>query len=861
MSSSAALPLPLSSSASITHTTNPNHHYHRHGFSSSSSSSNLSFQNPTQTTTSRNTTQLSSSQPHSSSSNPPTQEPKKTIRYRLSELCRQGQPHLARQLFDTIPQPKTVLWNTIIIGFICNGMPDEALLLYSQMVSTKNITFCDFYTYSAVLKACAEARQLDIGKAVHCHVLRSGLNPSRIVYNSLLNMYCTCLSSTVDETGYVDDLVCKVFDTMRKRDVIAWNTMISWYVKTERFEEAFRSFWMMVKIGIKVTVVSFVNVFPAVSRMGSIRRANLVYGFLLKLGSQYANDPFALSSAIFMYAELGCLDCARIVFYRSLERNTEVWNTMIGGYVQNNSPVEAINLFLEALESKHTVLDEVTFLSALTAASQLQRLDFAQQLHAYLMKNSVLSCMMILNAMIVMYSRCNLVDMSFQIFSRMCERDAVSWNTMVSAFVQNGLDYEGLMLVNEMQQQGFMIDSVTVAALLSAASNLRNLEIGKQTHAYILRHGIEFEGMESYMIDMYAKSGLIKSAQGLFDMCFTYGKDQATWNAMIAGNTQNGQIEQAFTTFRQMFEHNVKPNAVTIASILPACQSIGIVSLGKQLHGFAIRNCLDHNVFVGSAFIDMYSKSGAITYAENVFSMSPEKNSVTYTSMILGYGLHGFGEKALSLFYSMRGSDIRPDAVTLVAILSACSYSGFVDEGLQIFESMEREYEIRPSYEHHCCIADMLGRVGRVAEAYEFVKELGERSNNFRILGSLLAACRKHGEFELGKTVANKLLQMERGKGLSGYHVLLSNIYAEEGNWEYVNRVRKGMREKGLIKDVGCSWVDVAGCVNSFVSRDQKHPQCDEIYETLEHLALKMKDTGYRPGLGSEIGKISEIEE
>lgn len=740
-------------------------------------------------------------------------------------------------------------------------MPDEALLLYSQMVSTKNITFCDFYTYSAVLKACAEARQLDIGKAVHCHVLRSGLNPSRIVYNSLLNMYCTCLSSTVDETGYVDDLVCKVFDTMRKRDVIAWNTMISWYVKTERFEEAFRSFWMMVKIGIKVTVVSFVNVFPAVSRMGSIRRANLVYGFLLKLGSKYTNDPFALSSAIFMYAELGCLDCARIVFYRSLERNTEVWNTMIGGYVQNNSPVEAINLFLEALESKHTVLDEVTFLSALTAASQLQRLDFAQQLHVYLMKNSVLSCMIILNAIIVMYSRCNLVDMSFQIFSRMCERDAVSWNTMVSAFVQNGLDYEGLMLVNEMQQQGFMIDSVTVAALLSAASNLRNLEIGKQTHAYILRHGIEFEGMESYMIDMYAKSGLIKSAQGLFDMCSTYGKDQATWNAMIAGNTQNGQIEQAFTTFRQMFEHNVEPNAVTIASILPACQSIGIVSLGKQLHGFAIRNCLDHNVFVGSALIDMYSKSGAITYAENVFSMSPEKNSVTYTSMILGYGLHGLGEKALSLFYSMRGSDIRPDAVTLVAILSACSYSGFVDEGLQIFESMEREYEIRPSYEHHCCIADMLGRVGRVAEAYEFVKELGERGNNFRILGSLLAACRKHGEFELGKTVANKLLQMERGKGLSGYHVLLSNIYAEEGNWEYVNRVRKGMREKGLRKDVGCSWVDVAGCVNSFVSRDQKHPQCDEIYETLEHLALKMKDTGYRSGLGSEIGKISEIEE
>ncbi|KAH7839761.1 hypothetical protein Vadar_008410 [Vaccinium darrowii] len=150
----------------------------------------------------------------------------------------------------------------------------------------------------------------------------------------------------------------------------------------------------MLKIGIKVTIVSFVTVFPAVSRMGSIRRANLVYSFLLKLGSKYANDPFALSSAIFMYAELGCLDFARIVVYLSLERNTEVWNTMIVGYVQNNSPVEAINLFLEALESERPVLDEVTFLSALTAASQFQRLDFAQQLHAYLMKNFAASHIM-----------------------------------------------------------------------------------------------------------------------------------------------------------------------------------------------------------------------------------------------------------------------------------------------------------------------------------------------------------------------------------------------------------------------------------------------------------------------------------
>lgn len=250
---------------------------------------------------------------------------------------------------------------------------------------------------------------------------------------------------------------------------------------------------------------------------------------------------------------------------------------------------------------------------------------------------------------------------------------------------------------------------------------------------------------------------------------------------MIAGNTQNGSSEQAFIVFRQMFEKNVTPNAVSLASILPACNPMGSTALGKQLHAFATRNYLDQNVFVGSALVDVYSKLGSIHYAENVFANSIERNSVTYTNMILGYGQHGMGEQALKLFHSMRVYGIKPDPITMVAILSACSYTGLVDEGLQIFEAMEREYEIRPSSEHYCCVTDMLGRVGRVVEAYEFVKELGEEGNVLGIWGSLLAACRIHGEFQLGKIVANKFLEMEKGNSMTGNHVLLSIKYICRG--------------------------------------------------------------------------------
>ncbi|KAI3700607.1 hypothetical protein L2E82_45243 [Cichorium intybus] len=755
----------------------------------------------------------------------------KTIRYRLSQLCREGQPHLARQLFDEIPQPTTVVWNAIIIGFICNNMPHEAILLYSQMKS-KSFT-SDSYTYSSILKACAETRTLQIGKAVHCHILRSQLYPSKIVCNSLLNMYATCF--------YHD--VKSVFESIPKRNVISWNILISWYVKTGLFIEAVRHFLKMLKSGLKPTVVSFVNVFPAIARIGHSDLADSVYCLLIKSGDEFSTDMFATSSAISMFSELGSIESARKIFDDSSLRNIEIWNTMISGYVQKNMPLEAIDLFIHLLNTSDDVtIDDVTLISVLTAASQLQRIDLAKQIHAYIIKSVSLLPVIVMNGIIVMYSRCNSIQESLKAFQSMDEKDTVSWNTMISSFIQNGMDNEGLKLVFDMQKEGFLIDDVTITALLSAASNLRNWEIGKQTHGYLIRNGIQYEGIESYLIDMYAKSGLIKVAQNLFERSCLDDRDQATWNTMIAGNSQNGLIKPALEVFKQMIENKVPPNSVTLASILPGCSMIGSLKLAKEVHSFAIRRFLDHNIFVHSALVDMYSKLGIITYAENVFSLSLEKNAVTYTNMILGYGQHGMCEKSLRLFNSMKENGVKPDSVTIVAVLCACSYSGLVDEGLRLFESMEEEYEIVPSVEHYSCVVDMLGRVGRVSEAYDFVQKLGEKGNDLRIWGSLMGSCRTHGEFRLGKAVAQKLVEMGVGNKNAGYHVLLSNMYAEEGNWEFVDKLRKEMFEKGMVKETGFSWIDNGGRVDYFMSTDQNHVHGDEIYEMLDVLDTDMKD-------------------
>ncbi|MED6169788.1 hypothetical protein PIB30_024601 [Stylosanthes scabra] len=757
----------------------------------------------------------------SQDSHPPRPKPKPlpfpkpttpTIRSRLSQLCQQGDPHLARHLFDSLPFPSTVLWNTIIIGFICNNLPLHALHFYARMKSTPSTRF-DSYTFSSTLKACALSLNLSTGKIIHSHFLRcsqTNPNPSRIVYNSLLHMYSTCLPPNATQPQR--DYVLKVFAIMPKRDVVAWNTLISWHVKTDRHVEAVKAFRQMMQRGITPSAVSFVNVFPAVAATGDSRIARALHGLVVKFGDEYVNDLFVVSSAILMYAEVGCLEMARVVFERCSEKNTEA------------------------------VCDDVTFLSVISAVSQLQQIKLAEQIHALVLKSMVDLPVIILNAIMVMYSRCSSVETSFKVFEKMVERDAVSWNTIVSSFVQNGLDEEALMLVCEMQKQKFSIDCVTAIALLSAASNLRNSHVGRQTHAYLIRRGIEFEGMESYLIDMYAKSGFIRTSELLFEQNSPSNRDQATWNSMIAGYTQNGFNEKAITIFREALLHNVVPNAVTLASILPACSSMGSIAFARQIHGFSVRHSLDQNVFVGTALVDTYSKTGAIAYAEDVFARTLEKNSVTYTTMMMSYGQHGMGRKAITLYDSMLRSGIKPDAVTFVAILSACSYTGLVNEGLQIYESMEKVHKIKPSIEHYCCVADMLGRVGRVVEAYEFVKGLGRDGNAIEIWGSLLGACKNHGFFELGKVIAEKLLNMEREQRMAGYHVLLSNIYAEEGEWQNVYRVRNQMKEKGLQKEIGCSWVEISGFLNCFVSRDEKHPQSAEIYNVLDQLTKDIKD-------------------
>ncbi|CAN6229437.1 unnamed protein product [Urochloa humidicola] len=728
----------------------------------------------------------------------------------MRRLCKQGQLDRARLLLlDALPRPPpTLLCNAVLIAYVARALPDQALRLYALLNhAARPAPRSDHYTYSCALTACARARRLRLGKSVHAHLLRRAraLPDTAVLRNSLLNLYVSCAR----RGGGGVDVVRRLFDAMPKRNAVSWNTLFGWYVKTGRPQEALELFARMLEDGVRPTQVSFVNVFPAAAN-NDPSWSFALYGLLLKHGVEHVNDLFVVSSAIAMFSELGDVQSAWRIFEHSAKKNTEVWNTMITGYVQNGKFTEAMDLFIQLLGSKEVPLDVVTFLSALTAASQSQDGRLGQQLHGYLIKGMHGTLPVILgNALVVMYSRCGNVQTAFELFDHLPEKDVVSWNTMITAFVQNDFDLEGLLLVYQMQKSGFAADSVTLTAVLSAASNTGDLQIGKQAHGYLIRHGIEDEGLESYLIDMYAKSGRIQIAQRVFDGYGNIIRDEVTWNAMIAGYTQSGQPEQAILAFRAMLEAGLEPTSVTLASVLPACDPLGGgICAGKQIHCFAVRRCLDSNVFVGTALVDMYSKCGEISTAEHVFASMTEKSTVTYTIMISGLGQHGFGERAVSLFYSMREKGLKPDAVTFLAVISACNYSGLVDEGLALYRSMEA-CGIAPTPQHHCCVVDLLAKAGRVDEAYEFVEGLGEEGNFVSIWGSLLTSCKAQGKQELANLVTERLLRVEKKYGHAGYSVLLSHIFAAESNWSSADSLRKEMRLRGLRKVSGSSWIKV----------------------------------------------------
>ncbi|KAL0368467.1 UNVERIFIED_CONTAM: putative pentatricopeptide repeat-containing protein [Sesamum calycinum] len=401
-----------------------------------------------------------------------------------------------------------------------------------------------------------------------------------------------------------------------------------------------------------------------------------------------------------------------------------------------------------------------------------------------------------------------------KVFETMPVRDVVSWNTVIGGHVQNGMHEEALLAVREMGKANLKPDCFTLSSVLPIFAQYVDVMKGKEIHGYTIRHGFDEDVfISSSLIDMYANCTRLEDSCRVFSL--SPHNDSVSWNSIIAGCVQNGSFDNGLILFREMLMADIEPVAVSFSSIMPACAHLTTLCLGKQLHGYIIRRGFDDNVYVASSLMDMYAKCGNIKIARWIFDKMEVLDTISWTAMIMAYALHGHAPDAILLFDKMEIEGVKPNSGSFLAVLTACSHAGLVDEAWKYFRSMTQNYAIPPGVEHYAAVSDLLGRAGRLTEAYEFISNMHIKPTG-AIWSTLLSACRVQKNVELAEKVAKSIFIIDPHY-VSAY-VLLSNVYVAAGRWKDAAKLRITMRKKGITKKAACSWIEVKNKVHVFVS-------------------------------------------
>ncbi|OVA07267.1 Pentatricopeptide repeat [Macleaya cordata] len=558
-------------------------------------------------------------------------------------------------------------------------------------------------------------------------------------------------------------------------------------------------------------------------------------------------DPnvFSFNAIISAYAKESQIHIAHKLFDKIPQPDLVSWNTLISGYADRGETEQAFNLFLKMREMGLD-MDGFTLSGAITACCD--DVDLIKQIHSLAVSTGLNSFVSVGNALVTYYSKNGFLMEAKRIFDEMgVIKDEVSWNSMIVAYGQHREGSKALGLFQEMVHRGFNADMFTLASVLTAFTCLKDLTGGVQFHAQMIKTGFHQNShVGSGLIDLYSKCG----KNGVLDAKKVFEEiprpDLVLWNTMISGYSQNEEFsEEALDCFRQVLRVGYSPDDCSFVCVISACSNLSSPSQGKQMHSLALKSDIPMNrISVNNALIAMYSKCGNLQDARRLFEEMPDHNTVSFNSIIAGYAQHGHGTESLLLFQRMLESESAPTSITFISVLSACAHTGKVEEGREYFTLMKEKFGIEPLAEHYSCMIDLLGRAGKLKEAERLIETMPFDPGSIG-WAALLGACRTHGNVELGAKAADQFLRLEPYNAAP--YVMLGNIYADAGKWDEFATIRKTMRDKGVKKKPGCSWIEVKKRIHIFVAEDSSHPKIRDIHRYLEEMLRKIKLAGYVP--------------
>jgi pentatricopeptide repeat protein len=571
------------------------------------------------------------------------------------------------------------------------------------------------------------------------------------------------------------------------------------------------------------------------------------------LTSGFLNSPLSITSLINMYSKCNQMEDAVLVFNNyTHDCNVFAYNAIISGFLLNGLAEDGLE-FYKRMRWVGIMPDKFTFPSLIKACCDVVEVLEVRKIHGLLFKLGLELDVFVGSALVHTCLKFGLMEEAQEVFEELPMRDVVLWNAMVNGYAQTGRFDEALGIFMRMGKEGIVPNRFTVTGVLPVLAFMEELNNGRAIHGFAMKMGyVSGVAVSNALIDMYGKCRCIGHAQEIFEIMDE--KDIFSWNSIIAVFGQCGDYDGTLRLFDRMLGSGVRPDLITVTAVLPACSNLVALMHGQQIHGYMIvngwgmegNNKNTDDQLVNNAVMDMYAKCGSMRDAQLVFYKMGNKDVASWNIMIMGYGMQGYGNEALDVFSRMCKAQMKPDVVTFIGVLSACSHAGLVKQGREFLTLMKSKYGVDPTIEHYTCVIDMLGRAGQLEEAYKLAQTMPIETNPV-VWRALLAACRLHGNADLADIVVQQVFKLELGH--CGNYVLMSNIYGVIGRYEEVLDIRYAMRQQNVRKTPGCSWIELKNGVHTFITRDMTHLEANVIYVALNSLTARLQEYGYMPDL------------
>ncbi|KAK1390696.1 Pentatricopeptide repeat-containing protein [Heracleum sosnowskyi] len=602
------------------------------------------------------------------------------------------------------------------------------------------------------------------------------------------------------KNGYICEAQ-KLFDEMPERNTVTWNAMIRGYFQNGHSDDAV---WLYNQMPHR-DIFSYNTMIAGLMQCGDVSGAKEVFD---------------------------CMPCKDVVS----------WNSMISGFVRNGFMSDALSVF-----DKMVAKDVISWNLVISGLVNIQELELAEKLFGEMGTRDVVSWTVIMsglvnagrivearrcfhempvrdvqawNKIIEGYIKVGNVEIAEVLFHKMPGKDWKSWYDIINGLVSRSRIHDALRLFSEMPDK---CNRSWNSVFLGLVRN----GLVKEAHALLEKTPFQDVVSQTNMILGYFDIGEVENAVKVFELMTI--RDTTAWNATIFGLGENDHGEDGIKLYIKMRKENVSVDEATLTSVLTICSNLPSLELGKQAHAQVIKIGIECFISASNALITMYARSGNMDSALIEFSCMRKRDIISWNSIICGLACHGHGEEALEMFRQMRMTEAMPNQITFIGVLSACSHAGLVDQGKYFFDFMKNECHLKPTNEHYTCIVDLLGKYGLIKEALTILDEM--RADGFEVpssvWGALLGACRIHKNLEVGEIAGENVLKLEPSN--SGVYMILAEMYMGSGKKLEAEKIWWRMREKGVKKQPGCSWIEVNNNGNVFIAGDSSHPRFSSI--------------------------------